>query len=147
MNATLPHPDHPWSLEEQVVAVQQVAYQLFAAQNWVWAAKLLYRAERLARRLDPERNPFEQAGRALMAAARRTPAPPPPKPAPEPPPPDFTDEEHYATFIDEYNKANALRARAGVPRLTFELALSTMADVLGQARIDSIAAIHARPSG
>ena len=78
ISATLAPPDEVWSAEQYVIAAQQAAYRFFEAQNWIWAAKMLIRAERLARRLAPDRNPFEQAGRELIETVRRRAAIPSP---------------------------------------------------------------------
>ena len=156
MTATsLPLPDEFWSIERRVIAYQQMAYRLFDVENWVWAAKMLMRAERLARRLDPDTSPFDKAGRELIALARQLAPHPAAAPAlapkPEPPAPEPTDEQKHELFKSEFERVNSLRSRAGVPTLTWTEALDWCAAHHGQQDADAIAAIQARleagPSG
>ena len=158
MSDTVPFPslDHLWSVEEQMLVVQQIAFQFFADCDWVWAGKMMGRLERLSRRLDAGRNPFHEAGRALLR--RRRPAnapPPPPKPEPKPEPeslPPLSEAEILAHFEAMIADVNEMRAKAEVPALTWEQALAWVAEKHGQADADFIAAAHARraaapPSG
>ena len=142
---TLPSPDEIWSVRDQVLAAQTIACKFFELANWIWASKMLLRAERLSRRLPDSENPFILAGSTYgerRARPKAAPNPPPaswttPPPSAAAPPPQGaspiaeTDEDLHADFKAMFDHTNATNARKGLPQVTFGEMLETWARQFG----------------